>query len=168
VENNSINAQLGESSGVQSNSSAEKALSKVMPKVEAAIETEEKPKNKGGRPPKSHYEQPVNAILAGAAPAAALILKQHIDRTKGYKKLTYSLQRACEYVIDHAIGKARQKVEHSGGIMTYGELAKSADKLKDKPRKVLADALSVAQKYQDKTASDGGASTDGADTPPDG
>jgi len=109
-------------------------------------------KNKGGRPKRSHYQQPVQDIINVTAPAAALILKQHIERRRGYKTLALSLQRACEYVIDHAIGKSRQKVEHSGGIMTYGQLAKSAEALDTKPRPILADVEEIANRYSQQPA----------------
>lgn len=88
----------------------------------------------------------VQTILDGSAKEAAGILDRHINKVKGYVKLKPSLQRACEYVIDHAIGKARQKIEHSGGIMTYGALAKSAEELEKKPREVLADTQELGAK----------------------
>ena len=109
------------------------------------------PKRKG-RPPKVEDRRAVNEILSDSAPLAAAILQKHIERQRGFRHLASDIQRACEYVIDHAIGKARQKVEHSGGIMTYGELAKSAEKLDSKPRPILAEVLEIAQKYQDKTS----------------
>ena len=108
-------------------------------------------------------ELPVQEILNITAPAAARILQYHVERRRGYKFLLASLQRACEFVIDHAIGKARQKVEHSGGVMTYGELAKSADNLDSKPRPILAEVLEIANKYQDKTPVNG--SDPGPDKP---
>ena len=108
------------------------------------------PKRKG-RPPKVDDRRAVNEILADSAPLAAAILQKHIERRRGFRHLASDIQRACEYVIDHAIGKARQKVEHSGGVMTYGELAKSAEGLDKKPRPILAEALEIAHKYQAKT-----------------
>ena len=103
---------------------------------------------------KSKYDKIANVqtILDGSAIEAAGILDQHIFRRKGYKTLKGSLQRACEYVIDHAIGKARQKIEHSGSILTYAELAKGADDLVKNPRDILADVEEIAQKYQEKPA----------------
>jgi len=84
-------------------------------------------------------------ILDDSAAHCAKILSDH---AKGQRqKLSITRQRACEYVIDHAIGKARQKIQLSGGIMTYGELAKSAESLETKPRPILADAEEIANKH---------------------
>lgn len=87
--------------------------------------------------------------LNEAAAACAQVLIEHGKGKR--KRLQTSRQRACEYVIDHAIGKARQKIEHSGGILTYAALAKDAEKLDSKPRPILADALEIAHKYQEET-----------------
>ncbi len=106
-----------------------------------------KHKHAGGRPRKVEITQGVQEIINLTAPAAALILQAHIERKRSYRTLRSSLQRACEYVIDHAIGKARQKVEHSGGILTYRALADGADKLDKHPRPILADVLDIANKY---------------------
>ena len=89
----------------------------------------------------------VQTILDLSAIEAAAILDQHIRRRKNYKTLKGSLQRACEYVIDHAIGKARQKIEHSGGILTYSDLAKSAEDLEKKPRDILSEVEELANKH---------------------
>ncbi|TET43046.1 MAG: hypothetical protein E3J60_01250 [Dehalococcoidia bacterium] len=105
-------------------------------------------KQSRGRRSKAYYQADVQEVLSQGAKVAARMLQDHLDQKKGRKTLKSSLQRACEFVIDHAIGKARQKVEHSGGIMTYGELAKSADNLDAKPRPILAEVLEIAQKYQ--------------------
>lgn len=113
-----------------------------------------KPKHAGGRHTKEYYSAPVQEILNLTAPSAARILQQHIEKKKGYAYLKASLQRACEYVIDHAIGKARQKVEHSGGILSREELLKSANALDEKPRDFLADVEELAYKYQKKLARD--------------
>jgi len=115
-------------------------------------EQKPKPKHPGGRPPKAYFAVPVQEVLNLTAPVAARILQAHIERKRGYKTLSAGLQRACEYVIDHAIGKARQKIEHSGGVLTYSDLAKSAETLEKKPREVLADAEEIAHKYQQETA----------------
>lgn len=118
------------------------------PAESPAIESNNtKPKHPGGRPRKETITQPVQELINLAAPVAAQILKDHIDRKRSYKTLRASLQRACEYVIDHAIGKARQKVEHSGGILTYADLARGASNLDDKPRPILADVMEIANKY---------------------
>ena len=90
----------------------------------------------------------VQTILDGSAKEAAGILDRSINRVKGYRKLPTDLQRACEYVIDQSIGKARQKIEHSGGILTYADLVKSAEDTK--PRALIADAEEIAHKYQEK------------------
>lgn len=89
-------------------------------------------------------------MIDDAAPHAAKLLSEHVRGTR--KRLSSSLQRACEYVIDHAIGKSRQKVEHSGGILTYRQLADGAEELDKKPRPILADAMEIAHKYQEKMA----------------
>jgi len=107
-----------------------------------------KAKHAGGRPPKAFYSVPVQEVINLTAPVAARILQMHIERKRGYKTLPAGLQKACEFVIDHAIGKARQKVEHSGGVLTYSDLSKSATDLENKPREVLADAEEIALKYQ--------------------
>ena len=106
-----------------------------------------KPKHAGGRKPKGYYERGVQDKLSHSASKAADILDDHIEQRRGQRKLSASLQRACEYVIDHAIGKSRQKVEHSGGILTYRALADSAKSLETKPRPILADVLEIANKY---------------------
>lgn len=109
---------------------------------------------------KSKYDKIANVqtILDSSAIEAAAILDRHIHRMKGAKTIKTSLQRACEYVIDHAIGKARQKIEHSGGILTYSELAKSAEVIEKKPPSILADVEEIAQKYQENTPSTPGQS----------
>lgn len=104
-----------------------------------------------GRRSKAYYNADVSEVLNMSAKTAARMLQDHLDQKKGRKTLKNSLQRACEFVIDHAIGKARQKVEHSGGVMTYAELAKSAEDLDRKPRPVLSEALEIAHKFQEKT-----------------
>ena len=106
-----------------------------------------KPKHAGGRPRKDTITKPVQEIINLSAPVAAQILSDHIERKRSYKTLRTSLQRACEYVIDHAIGKSRQKIEHSGAILTYAALAKGAAALDSKPRPILADVMEIANKY---------------------
>lgn len=96
----------------------------------------------------------VQSILNGSALEAAALLDKHIFQKDDHKTIKSSLQRACEYVIDHAIGKARQKIEHSGGILTYQQLAQSAGDLDKKPRSILADAEEIASKYQAKTTAE--------------
>ena len=102
--------------------------------------------NKGGRQTKSKVEAGVQQILDGAAPYAAALLRDHVRKVRGVKSLKPSVQRAAEYIIDHAIGKARQKIEHSGGILTYADLAKGAEELEKKPLDILADVEEIANK----------------------
>jgi len=124
-------------------------------KVHSSAQTTEapgvKPKHPGGRKPKGYYERGVQDRLNGLAPDAVTILDHHIHQRKGYKTIKDSVLKSCWYIIDHAIGKARQKIEHSGGVLTYSELAKSAEALEKKPREVLADAEEIAHKYQENT-----------------
>ena len=139
-QNNSINARSADTSGVNHDE-----------------KPQDKPKHGGGPKPKGYYQADVTEVLNSSARKAVRILEEHLDQKKGRRNLKSSIQRACEYVIDHAIGKARQKVEHSGGIMTYGELAKSAESLDTKPRPILAEALEIAHKYQAETPAPDGA-----------
>ncbi len=115
-----------------------------------------RPKQKPGRKPIGYYERSVQEKLDGSAKEAAIIIDNHMMQRVGYKKIKDSVLKICFFVVEHAIGKARQKVELSGGVMAYGELAKSA--LKDKPRPVLSEALDIAHKYQEKTAEPGSVS----------
>ena len=80
-------------------------------------------------------EQTSQAQLNNLCPSAIKIISHHIRGRR--RKLPPSLQRACEYVIDHAIGKAKVKVEHSGGIMTYAELTRSVEQLEKAPPRLL-------------------------------
>lgn len=109
-------------------------------------DTEQAPVNKGGRQSKSNIEAGVQQILDSGAPYAAALLRDHVRKVRGVKSLKPSVQRAAEYIIDHAIGKARQKIEHSGGILTYAQLSKGAEELDKKPRDILADAEEIANK----------------------
>ena len=122
--------------------------------AQAAEPVEVPIKNKGGRPPKSDIVVPVNEAINITAPDAMELLRKFITRKKGYTSLSRDLLSACYYVIDHAIGKARQKVEHSGGITTYADLAKAAGELDKKPRPILADALEIAHSYQESNPVD--------------
>ncbi len=125
-----------------------------------------KPKHAGGRKPKGYYERGIQDKLSHSASKAADILDDHIEQRKGRRNLKISLQRACEYVIDHAIGKSRQKIEHSGGILTYADLAKGASALDSKPRPILADVLEIANKYDKEHPEPG--DTAGSEVKPDG
>lgn len=64
-------------------------------------------KGRSGRKHRSFTEAGTQQIIDGAAPKAAAILRDHIQGKR--KRLSYSLQKACEYVIDHATGKAKAK-----------------------------------------------------------
>ena len=109
----------------------------------------------GGPKPKAFYKTPVMETINLTAPRAAILLQLYIERKRGFTTMSRDLIEACKYIIDHTIGKARQKVELSGGVMSYGELVKSADELDKKPRPVLADALDIAHKYQESNPVEG-------------
>ena len=109
-----------------------------------------------GRKAKSVVIAGVQQVLDATASDAAQILKSHILRERGFKYLSMDLQRACEYVIDHAIGKARQKVEHSGGVMTYRQVLNGATELDTKPRPILAEVEEIANKHQEKSGDEEG------------
>lgn len=105
---------------------------------------------KPGPKKRGNIEAGVQQILDGAAPYAAVLLRDHVRKKRGAKSIKPSTQRAAEYIIDHAIGKARQKIEHSGGILTYSELARSAEDLDKKPRDVLVEVKEVAEKHPEE------------------
>ena len=110
--------------------------------------TERNPRG-AGRLPHGVAEAGVQGSMDVTAAKAMAIIKAHIEyKRKSNRNLPPSVQRACEYVIDHAIGKPRQKIEHSGGILTYGSLAKEAEKIASKPRDILADVEEIAGKRQ--------------------
>lgn len=106
-----------------------------------------KPKHAGGRPRKDVETRAIQDILNGTATEAARLLDKHVNRKRGYKTMKDSVLKACFFVIDHAIGKARQKIEHSGGILTYRALAEGAKALEERPRPILADVMEIANKY---------------------
>lgn len=116
---------------------------------------EVKPKHAGGRKPKGYHERGVQEVLDGSATKAAQILKDHMNQAAGHKKIKDSVMKIAFYIIDHTIGKARIKVEHSGGVLSYSEIAKSAEDLLKKPPPVLVDAEKIAQDYQDKDTNTG-------------
>ncbi len=101
--------------------------------------------SKPGRKSKSAVEAGVQQVLDGAAPYAAALLRDHIRKVRGIKSMKPSVQRACEYIIDHSIGKARQKIEHSGGIMTYGAIATSAEEQEKASPKLLIDPTKIGK-----------------------
>jgi len=118
---------------------------------ESSQSPEVKRNHPGGRHKKGWYEADVQEVLNGSARTAARILQAHIEGKRGRRTMKASLQRACEYVIDHAIGKSRQKVEHTGGVMTYKQLVDSAQNLETSGREVLAEVEEIANKYQEKS-----------------
>lgn len=115
--------------------------------AQGAESPEVKKKHAGGRHPKGWYEADVQEVLNGGARLAARILRAHMEQTRGHKTIKDSVLKICFYVIDHAIGKARQKVEHSGGILTYKQLSDGAEALDTKPRPILAEVLEISNKY---------------------
>ena len=104
-------------------------------------------KGRPGRKPKSYYTRAIQDILDGTARDAAILLQKLIEQRRGHKYINSGLQRACEYVIDHALGKSRPKAEHSAGVMTYKQLADSAEKLEQSGREIIAEAEEIADKY---------------------
>lgn len=102
--------------------------------------------DKGGRRSNAYYKVPAQQVVNLTASRAARILQDFINRRAGKLSLAPGLQKACEYIIDHAIGKARMKPDLAGGHMSYKELMDSADKLDDKPRPILADVEEIANK----------------------
>lgn len=107
--------------------------------------TDRNPKG-AGRKPKSYYTRAIQDILDGTARDAAIVLQQLIEQRRGHKTINSGLQRACEYVIDHALGKSRPKAEHTGGAMTYKQLADSANKLEENGRDILTEVEEIANK----------------------
>ena len=105
----------------------------------------------GGQLPKNRATEAVEQILNGAAPYAAATIRDHIRQRRGRKNLKSSLQRACEFTIEQVRGKARQQIEHSGGIMTYGELARSAERLAGAPPVLLIETEEKDGVYQPVT-----------------
>ena len=110
-----------------------------------------KPKHAGGRPRKDVQNRAIQDILDGTARDAAILLQKLIEQRRGHKHINSGLQRACEYVIDHALGKSRPKAEHSAGVMTYKQLADSAEKLEQSGREIIAAAEEIADKYTENS-----------------
>ena len=125
-------------------------MSKIEPEgplqPEAANIPDVKRKHAGGRPPKELITLPVQSLIDLTAPVAARLLQRMIDRDRGYTKLSRDLIEACKFVIDHAVGKARQKIEHSGGALTYRELVNSASDIERSGRDILAEVEEIANK----------------------
>ena len=102
-----------------------------------------------GRKTRTVEHQTATAILEGSAIHAARLITDLIRGNR--KRISTQRYSAAVFTVEQCLGKARQKVEHSGGIMTYGELARSAEGLDKKPRPILADALEIAHDYQEQT-----------------
>ena len=103
----------------------QKTKKRILNALLPEVSVEELKPKQGGRQSKKKVIAGVQQILDEAAPYAATVLRDHVEKRRGNKNLKSSVQRAAEYIIDHAIGKARQKIEHSGGI------DKGADELSD-------------------------------------
>ena len=103
-----------------------------------------------GRKAKKVVIAGIQQSLDATASEATMILDNFIHRRRGFKSIKQTLLQQCNYVIDHAIGKARQKIEHSGGILTYADLSKSATELDKKPRAILADTEELSAKTPSK------------------
>ena len=110
----------------------------------------------------SYYAKGAQGIISDSAVVAAEILDKHVRRRRGWTTLPAGLFESCKFIIDHAIGRAKIKVEHSGAVLTYGEVSKSAENLAKKGRDILADAEAIKDGY---AGSDGDSSP--AATPPD-
>lgn len=106
---------------------------------------EVKPKHPGGRKPKGYYERGIQDILNGSAPSAARLLDDHLNQRRGHKTIKDTVLKACFYVIDHAIGKARQKVEHTVGVLTYKALLDSAESLEKTRPTLLIDTEKISK-----------------------
>ena len=99
-----------------------------------------------GPKPAAYYEAPVQAILEETAPVAARRLQEFIERKQGHKSLIADMRQACEFVINHVVGKPTQKVAFTGTLLTYSDLASSAYALeKGTPRRVLADSMEITK-----------------------
>ena len=82
-----------------------------------------------GRKAKSYTNAATQQVIDAAAPRAAAILRDVVTGTR--KKISFTRQRACEFIIEHAIGRPTQKVQmkHTGQPITYQELAEGADRI---------------------------------------
>ena len=87
----------------------------------------------------------VQEVLEGTAKEASILLDNYIRKVKGYTKMSPEKLRACQFVIDHAVGKARQKIEHSGGVMTYGQLVASAEGIEKNSPELLINVNTIAK-----------------------
>jgi len=101
--------------------------------------------NPKGRPSKAVKYESVQDKIDLTADDAIDLLSTVIARRKGYKRIGDSVLKACYFVIDHAIGKAKQKIEHSGGVLTYGELVRSAEELATKQPELLINVEKIGK-----------------------
>jgi len=97
---------------------------------------------------KSKQHADCQQILDGSATDAARILTELMKGKR--KSLSGGRQRACEFVIEHSIGKATQKaiIKHTGSPLTYKELADDAEKIIAKAKaegKAIPDVLEQAE-----------------------
>ena len=81
---------------------------------------------KSGRKAKTVLTRQTNQIIEDTAPHAAQYLMKVV---KGeVKRPSLARIEVCKFVINHAIGSPRQKIEHSGEIQTsLSDLARSAE-----------------------------------------
>ncbi len=86
---------------------------------------------------RSLTETGTQQIIDGAAPKAAAIFRDHIQGKR--KRLSYSLQKTCEYVIGHAIGKAKAKPDEL--ISSQRRSQKSSTSLRKFLRRKLISCL---------------------------
>lgn len=113
-------------------------------------------KGKSGRKKKSVLTRQANQVIMDSAPLAAEYL---MKVSRGVIKRPNLMRvEVCKFVINHAVGTPRQKVEmkHTGSPLTYQQLADSAEEIikkaaeegKDLPE-VLKEAEEVARKHEE-------------------
>ena len=105
------------------------------------------PKPGEGRKTRTVEHATATQILEGAVIPAAKLLRDLISGTR--KRISQQRYSAAVFNIEQCLGKARQKIEHSGGILTYNDIVKDAEKLEKKPRDILADAEEIANKHKE-------------------
>lgn len=100
-------------------------------------------RNKTGRKTRTVEHANATQILEGSAIAAARIVSDLVKGTR--KRISRERYMAVIFNIEQCLGKARQKVEHSGGILTYSTLVKSAENLEKNGPELLIDADKVGK-----------------------
>lgn len=94
----------------------------------------------------AYYAVPVAQIIEETAPIASRRLQEFILQKKNHKTLPNEMMAACRFIIEQTIGKATQKIFHSGAILTYSDLALAAVALdKGTPRPMLADSMELTK-----------------------